>query len=433
MIRSVSLSLVLLVSACAEGFAQTGYLGAWEVAVRELGQKNHYLPLVDGRLIVEQREGGYAGTYNGRALFSGNLEKDGLHLRCRDSGADCGKLVLQSSGGQLTGGGTLLTRAVTLTGKRPAARPTAAKVHEFNPSKFYTFFSGAIAPALRIFPGDSVRTHTLDSRGYDKDGKARAPRGNPQTGPFYVEGVMPGDTLVVRLDRIRTNRDTAYQSNLISSNALEPGYLKDLAKFESGFTHWKIDAAAGVATIINPSSKLSAYRIKLAPMLGGVGVAPPRDETYTSGHLGPYGGNMDSSHIREGATVYLPVFQPGALLFIGDAHAQQGDGELPGQGLETSMDVQFTVDVIPGKAGGQPRVENSDFVMIMGIGVSLDAAMKNATTEMSRWLAATYQLSPQDIAAFLGTAMQFEIAEVVDPEYNVVAKVRKDALAQIQK
>jgi acetamidase/formamidase len=248
-----------------------------------------------------------------------------------------------------------------------------------------------------------------------------------------VEGAMPGDTLVVHLDRVRTNRDTAYQSNLISSNALEPGYLRELAKFESGFTQWKIDAAAGVATIINPSSKLSAYKVKLVPMLGCVGVAPPRDEVFGSGHLGPYGGNLDSSQVREGSTVYLPVFQPGALLFIGDAHAQQGDGELPGQGLETSMDVQFTVDVIPGKAGGQARVENSDFMMIMGTGVTLDAAMKSATTEMSRWLTTTHQLTPQDIAAFLGTAMQYEIAEVVDAEYNVVAKVRKDTLAQIRK
>lgn len=433
MIRSVSLSLAVLVSASTATFAQTGYSGAWEVAVREFGQKNHYLPMVDGRLIVDQREGRYVATYNGRALFSGTLEKDGLHLTCQDKDVACGELVLRSSGNQLTGSGTLQTRAVTLIGKRPATRPTAAKIHEFNPQKFYNAFSGATPPALRIFPGDSVKTHTLDSRGYDKDGKARAPRGNPQTGPFHVEGAMPGDTLVVRLDRVRTNRDTAYQSNLISSNALEPGYLRDLAKFESGFTHWKIDAAAGVATIITPSGKLADYKVKLAPMLGGVGVAPPRDEVYGSGHLGPYGGNMDSSQIREGATVYLPVFQPGALLFIGDAHAQQGDGELPGQGLETSMDVQFTVDVIPGKAGGQPRVENGDFVMIMGIGVTLDAAMKNATTEMSRWLAATYQLTPHDIAAVLGTAMQFEIAEVVDPEYNVVAKVRKDALAQIRK
>jgi len=168
-------------------------------------------------------------------------------------------------------------------------------------------------------------------------------------------------------------------------------------------------------------------------MLGCVGVAPPRGEVLGSGHLGPFGGNMDSPEVREGATLYIPVFEPGALLFLGDGHAQQGDGELPGQGLETSMDVQFTVDVIPGKALGQPRVENQDFVMVMGTGVTLDAAMKSATTEMSRWLASTYQMTPQDIAAVLGTAMQYEIAEVVDSEYDVVAKVNRSALAQIRK
>ncbi len=433
MIRSLSLSLILLASGSATALAQGDYSGTWEVAVREFGQKNFYLPMVDGRLTVERQGERYVAAYNQKPLFSGTQEKGALRLACSDGGKPCGEFVLRLSAGRLTGSGTLRDLPVTLEGKRPAPRPAAPRVHEFNPQNFYTFFSGAIAPGLRIAPGDSVKTHTLDSRGFDRDRKPRAPRGNPQTGPFYVEGAMPGDTLVVRLDRIRTNRDTAYQSNLLSSNALEAGAIRDLARHESGFTQWKIDAAAGVATIIDPTAKLAGYKVKLDPMLGGVGVAPPRDEVFVSGRLGAYGGNLDTPQMREGATVYLPVFQPGALLFIGDGHAQQGDGELPGQGLETSMDVQFTVDVIPGQAGGHPRVENAQFVMIMGTGVTLDAAMRTATTEMSRWLASTYQLTPQEIAPVLGTAMQYEIAEVVDSEYNVVAKLRKDTLSQIRK
>jgi amidase len=142
---------------------------------------------------------------------------------------------------------------------------------------------------------------------------------------------------------------------------------------------------------------------------------------------------MDSPQVREGATLYIPVFQPGALLYFGDGHAQQGEGELPGQGLETSLDVQLTVNLVRSKALAQPRLENADYVMIMGNGVTVDAAMKSATTEMSRWLADAYGLTPQDIAAFLGTAMEYDIAEVVDSEYGVTAKVRKDALAQIRK
>jgi len=286
---------------------------------------------------------------------------------------------------------------------------------------------------MRLFPGDTVKTRTLDSRGHDRDGKPRAPRGNPLIGPFYVEGAMPGDTLVVHLNRVRTNRDTAYQTNLIANTALEAGYLKSLAKYESGFTGWKIDAAAGIATVINPSDKLKPYSVKLSPMLGCIGVAPRGEETLSSGHLGPFGGNMDSPEIKEGATLYIPVFRPGALLYMGDGHAQQGDGELPGQGLETSMDVQFTVDVVPGESLGQTRVENADSVMVMGTGGSLDEAMKSATTGMSRWLASAHGLTPQDIAAVLGTEMHYEIAEVVDSEYDVVAKVPKDALARLGK
>jgi acetamidase/formamidase len=290
-----------------------------------------------------------------------------------------------------------------------------------------------LKPVMRLFPGDTVKSRTLDSRGHDRDGKPRAPRGNPLIGPFYVEGAMPGDTLVVHLDRVRTNRDTAYQTNLVANTALESGYLKSLAKYESGFTGWKIDAAAGIATVINPSDKLKPYSVKLSPMLGCIGVAPRGEETLGSGHLGPFGGNMDSPEIKEGATLYIPVFRPGALLYMGDGHAQQGDGELPGQGLETSMDVQFTVDVVQGHGLGQTRVENADSVMVMGTGGSLDEAMKSATTGMSRWLASAHGLTPQDIAAVLGTEMHYEIAEVVDSEYDVVAKVPKDALARLGK
>ena len=433
MIRPATLSLALLLSGATSALAQSDFSGTWEVAVREFGQKNFYLPMVDGRLTVIQQGDRYTAAYNQKPMFSGRMEKDGLRLACDDGGKPCGEFILRRNGNRLTGSGTLQDIPVTLDGKRPAPKPARATLHDFKPQHFYTFYSGAIAPALRLFPGDSVKTETLDSRGFDKNRQPRAPRGNPQTGPFYIEGAMPGDTLVVRLDRIRTNRDTAYQTTLLSSNALEAGAIREMARHEPGFTQWKIDAAAGIATIINPPPRLADYKVKLDPMLGGIGVAPTRDEVFVSGRLGAYGGNLDSSQIREGATVYLPVFQPGALLFIGDGHAQQGDGELPGQGLETSMDVQFTVDLIPGQAGGHPRVENGEFVMIMGTGVTLDAAMRTATTEMSRWLAATYRMTPQEIAPFLGTAMQYEIAEVVDSEYNVVAKLRKDTLAQIRK
>jgi len=432
------LTFLLLASSASIAAAAPDYSGTWEIGVREFGGTNYYLPMQDGRLVLEASGDSYKGRFN-QITFSGSLQKDGLHLSCNERGRDCGQLVLQLSGNQLSGKGELIasspiiTIPVTLEGKRPAAKPAAAASHDYDPQQFTNFYSPTLKPVLRLFPGDTVKTRTLDSRGHDRDGKPRAPRGNPLIGPFYVEGAMPGDTLVVHLARVRTNRDSAYQTNLIANTALESGYLKSIAKYESGFHDWKIDAAAGIATVTNPSDKLKPYSVKLSPMLGCIGVAPRGEETLSSGHLGPFGGNMDSPEIKEGATLYIPVFRPGALLYMGDGHAQQGDGELPGQGLETSMDVQFTVDVVPGQSLGQTRVENTDSVMVMGTGGSLDEAMKSATTGMSRWLASAHGLTPQDIAAVLGTEMHYEIAEVVDSEYDVVAKVPKDALARLGK
>ena len=424
--------------AAASPVLAADFSGTWEVGVREFGGANYYLPVQDGRLVLQQQGNTVTGKFN-ELSFSGSAEKDGLHLTCNDSGRACGQLVLQMAGNQLSGKGEMIARSpqitipVTLEGKRPAVRPPAPAAHDYDPQSFTNFYSPTRTPVMRLFPGDTVKTRTLDSRGHDRDGKVRAPRGNPLIGPFYVEGAMPGDTLVVHLIRVRTNRDTAYQTNLIANTALEAGYLQGLAKYQSGFTEWKIDAAAGIATVINPSDKLKPYSVKLDPMLGCVGVAPRGEETLASGHLGPFGGNMDSPEVREGATLYIPVFRPGALLYMGDGHAEQGHGELPGQGLETSMDVQFSVDVIPGKSLGQTRLENTDYVMVMGTGGDLDGAMKSANTGLSRWLADAYHLTPQDIAAVLGTAMEYQIAEVVDSEYGVVAKVSKSALARLGK
>src|SRR5207244_10329372 len=140
--------------------------------------------------------------------------------------------------------------------------------------------------------------------------------------------------------------------------------------------------------------RLKDFTIKLQPMLGCVAVAPGNRQAFQSGNLGRYGGNMDYNQIREGTTLFFPVNQAGALLFVGDGHAAQGDGELTGNALETSMDVEFTVDLIRGKSLGQPRFENNDYVMVSGIAGSLDDAMRMATTGLSRWLEEECQLKP---------------------------------------
>src|SRR5260370_12488916 len=110
----------------------------------------------------------------------------------------------------------------------------------------------------------------------------------------------------------------------------------------------------------NPTERLKNFSVKLAPMLGCVGVAPPGNQSLRSGNLSSFGGNMDYNQIREGVTLYLPVYHPGALLFVGDGHAAEGAGELTGDALETSIDVEFNVHVIPGEAPAMPLAETHD-------------------------------------------------------------------------
>ena len=253
------------------------------------------------------------------------------------------------------------------------------------------------------------------------------------TGPFYIENAWPGDTLVVRFNRIRLSRDSATHSDGIVGHAFEPYYFKDLKRVEKFDSDWKLDRERGVATLKNPTEKLKNLSLKVAPMLGCVGVAPPGNQAFQSGRLGSFGGNMDYNQIREGVTLYLPVYHPGALLFVGDGHALQGDGELTGDALETSMDVEFTVDVAPGQSLDMPRAENSEYVMALGIGGSLRDALQAATTNMAQWLERDYKLNSAEVAMVLGTSIRYDIAEIVDGPLNLAAKVPKSVLSQLSK
>jgi acetamidase/formamidase len=181
-----------------------------------------------------------------------------------------------------------------------------------------------------------------------------------------------------------------------------------------------------------PTDRMKNFRVKLAPMMGCVGVAPPNNQSFRSGWLGPWGGNMDYNGLREGVTVYLPVFQEGAILFVGDGHALEGDGELTGDALETSMDVEFTVNLLRGQRTGGPRFESDEYLMASGIGGSLHDALQEATTQLARWIERDYKLTPNESALVLGTSIRYDIAEVVDPQVHIVAKVSKSVLAGLK-
>jgi acetamidase/formamidase len=310
----------------------------------------------------------------------------------------------------------------------PAKRAGLPRRHEFVPTTFYRQFSASNPPVLRIWPGDTVHTTTVDAGGTDEKDVTRVLGGNPETGPFYVETAMPGDVLAVHLNRVRLNRDWATSDDGIVGRALDADFA---VKMKDGFKNvrWRLDRQRGLAMPEKPTEHLSNFTVPLRPMLGcvavapGFGAAPP-----PAGDSGRYGGNMDFNEIVEGATVYLPVMQPGALLYVGDGHAAQGDGELNGNALETSMDVEFTVEVIPAKPLMTPRVESPTHMMTVGLGGTLEDALRAATSSLGQWLEQDYRLTPSEIAMVLGSSVEYTISEVADRNAGVAAKLRKDRL-----
>jgi amidase len=310
----------------------------------------------------------------------------------------------------------------------PPRRAGAPERHEFTPTTFYRQFSAANAPVLKVWPGDTIHTTTVDAGGTDEKGVVRVLGGNPETGPFYIETAAPGDMLAVHLTRLKLNRDWAVSDDAIVPRGVDSGLavkLKDAGKS----VRWHLDRERGVATSEKPGTHLARYTVPLRPMLGCIAVAPGSAQASPgTGDSGRFGGNMDFNEIVEGATIYLPVSVPGALLYLGDGHAAQGDGELNGNALETSMDVEFTVDVIPKKSTMGPRVESTTHIMAMGLDGSIDDAFRMATASMAQWLAEDYKLTASEVAQVLGTSAEYKVSEVADRNAGVVLKINKERL-----
>jgi len=401
--------------------------GDWLLTTTEFGAPQYQR--IDFKFDGEEITG-RAGTLT----YEGTL-RDG-RITFESKRAD-GSTITKYSGtfttGEMQGQGTRGDSTVTFTGRRFKDKPATPQTHPFTPAVFHNYFTSTVPPVLTIFPGDTVESWSVDAGGVDAQGKRRSPGGNPLTGPFYIEGAMPGDTLLVRFTRIRLTRDSAQSGNRVTPSALNPGYFAQQQNVPNFDSTWTLDRQAGFARLTKPTDKLKDYRVPLKPMLGCVGVAPPQAQSFRSGYLGSYGGNMDYNHLVEGTTVYLPVYHPGALLFVGDGHAAQGDGELTGDALETSMEWTFTVDVIRNRSVSNPRLENADYLMASGISNSLPEALQSATTNLSTWLQEEYKLNPAEIAVVFGTGIRYEIAELVDPQIHVVAKIAKSLLAPISK
>jgi len=304
----------------------------------------------------------------------------------------------------------------------------------FIPVSFYRSFSPNNAPVLKINPGDTVATESIDALGFDKNGTKRSERGNPLTGPFYIENVLQGDVIAITLLKISLNRTYATTVETFVTRSLPKTLIKQVRR--GSLVRWNLDLQNGFASPVVVYEHLQNFKTPLNPFLGCLGVAAPaKGKEVRTFNNGPYGGNLDFSRVTESATIYLPVFHDGALLYLGDGHAAQGDGELNGDALETSMDFEFTVNVIK-KAVltlAYPRMEDSVYIMSIGLEKSLDRALKSATQGLLEWLQQDYRLSLQEATQVIGTSIEYKIAEIADPKVEVVAMIKKEILKGLKK
>jgi len=311
---------------------------------------------------------------------------------------------------------------------------SSTRLH-FSPTSFSNSFTLNREPVLKIRSGDTVSTETIDAGGFDKKGVRRQKPGNPLTGPFYIENCSAGDVVAVTITRLALNRATAFTTESFVSRAL-PITITNEFKKKLTLVKWKLDTLAGFGTIDTPYEHLNNFKVPLKPFLGCIGVAPSNKKNeILSFFQGAFGGNMDFEGVTQHATVYLPVFHEGAYLYLGDGHALQGHGEIAGNALETSLDVEFSVRVIKKEvlSLNYPRVEDSIYLMTTGFDKSLDEALKVATSGLLEWLQQDYHLSLQEASQVMSTSIEYSIAEIADPEVEVVAKIKKEVLKTLKK
>jgi amidase len=313
----------------------------------------------------------------------------------------------------------------TAAGCLAVTTTAAAETHRLTPTLGHATFAVREA-VLTVKPGDVLESETLWGEWYEKAGGAWP----GEVGPIRIEGAEPGDTLVVEVLKVRPNRDTAVSTQGGRFGALVPdsgtAFLNE--EFPRGRYVWRLDRAAMTGTVALPTSALSTATIPLRPMLGRVAVAPEGAEAFGGLWPGNFGGNMDAADVREGTTVYLPVFHPGALFYFGDGHAAQGDGEVCGSGLETSMEVAFRFDLRKGKRIAWPRFEDAEHVMVAASARPLSDALRIAFVELVEWLVADHGFSKPDAYQLVSQVAVVRVANMVDPLYTVVAKFPKRQL-----
>lgn len=298
-------------------------------------------------------------------------------------------------------------------------------------SLVYTF--GGAEPVRTIRPGEVVSTWTADCYG----GRVRSVSDmatqvtntsmmNPQTGPFFIEGAEPGDTIAVHFCSITPSVDWGVSTTVPLFGALTTTPFTAMLHEPLAERTWIYD--------LDVPQRLVRYHaldsdvtidLPMEPMHGTVGVAPPLGEVRSSLTPGSWGGNMDTPEMRAGTTCYLGVNVPGALLSLGDGHARQGEGETCGVAVETAMDTTFAVELIKGTPTPWPRLEDDTHIMSTGSTRPLEDAFRISHADLVQWISGGLGFSVLDAYQLVSQTALTPVANVCDENYTVVGKIAK--------
>lgn len=297
----------------------------------------------------------------------------------------------------------------------------------------YAWTFGGAAPVCTVQPGTVLELWTEDCFA----GKVRSvddlvsvvcefPFLNPQTGPFYVAGAEPGDTLAVHFVSIEPSRDWAASTTVPLFGALTSTHLTATLQppLPEVVWMWQLDRAARTARF---QARDSGFTVDLPmdPMHGTVGVAPANLEVRSALVPDAHGGNLDTPEMRAGTTCYLGVNVPGALFSLGDGHARQGEGETCGVAVECAMDTVVVLELVKGVATPWPRIESDTHLMSTGSARPLEDAFRIAQADLVHWVAQDHGLSVMDAYQLLSQAVESPLANVCDTNYTSLAKVDK--------
>jgi len=314
-----------------------------------------------------------------------------------------------------------------------AERPVLRYVPKHDELK-YTF--GGVAPTHHVAPGTRIISWSEDCYDGGLTSASQKPSAvllpghdNPQTGPFFVDGAEPGDTLAIHIEKLEPARDTAFSVSFPGFGALKGTDKTAMLNPDLAETVWgySVDRARGVARAQSKDGRFS-WEVPLAPFLGCLGVAPGNAEVRSTIVPGDFGGNMDCPEVRAGNTVYLGVRVPGGLLSFGDGHFAMGDGEIMGTAIEGAMNVELTIDLIKKRATPWPRIENEEWMMSLGAARPLEDAARIAFKDMVQWVMEQTGMAMLDAYEFVSQNARAPIVELVDPEYTVLVKIPKARL-----